>query len=169
MLTDVDIYETISRRMEQPAVQTFDRLVLTPFYQQVADAIREVDTTANNLWSSARVEVIFRHHAEVSNAHQWPMLVGEWGAFWENEEGMGYGNKPQADQLRDIFERACCGNTFWSYPDEGFRKQNLDGFGYSDAIVRGIPLAVNGLLVSYYWNPQEKTFHMLHKYPLLLA
>jgi endoglycosylceramidase len=191
----------------EPAVHRFDREVLSPFYQQVADAIREVDTqtllfleasyfsnmgvrsgilpvqrnggrdpqqiyaphgydlivdtTANEFWSPARVDVIFSHHEEISHVRGWPMLVGEWGAFWVNAEGVGCGTKPQADQLRGIFERACCGDTFWCYPDEGKSRQNLDGFRYSDAIVRGIPLAVNGTLVSYSWKPEEKVLDLV--------
>lgn len=206
VLTDPVVYEIISQRME-PALHRFDRAVLTPFFQQVADAIREVDTetllfleasyfsnmgvrsgitpvmrnghrdpqqiyaphgydlivdtTANDLWSPARVDVIFRHHAEVSDAHGWPMLVGEWGAFWENADGVGCGTEPQAEQLRVVFEQTLCGDTFWCYPDEGVEKQNVDGFRYSNAIVRGLPLAVNGTLLSYQWLPEAKTLSLV--------
>lgn len=206
LLTDADVYEAISGEME-PVVQQFDRTVLSPFYQRVADAIRQVDaktllfleasyfsnmgvrsgvlpvqyggsrdpqqlyaphgydltvdTTMKALWSPVRVDVIFRHHAEVATLHHWPMLVGEWGAFWENAAGEGCGDKAQADQLRVIFERTRCGDTFWCYPDDGIGKQNLDGFGYSDAIVRGVPLAVNGSLASYCWSPGEKTLELV--------
>ncbi len=205
LLTDPDVYEAISEGME-PGLHKFDKTMLSPFYQRVADAIREVDTetllfleasyfsnmgvrsgiapvlrkgtrdpqqiyaphgydlivdtTANELWSPARVEVIFRHHAETGARHCWPMLVGEWGAFWQNAEGDGCGTKAQADQLRTVFEEMRCGDAFWCYPDEGARQQNLDGFRYSGAIVRGVPQAVNGGLRAYRWMPEESEFRM---------
>ena len=118
-----------------------------------------VDTEANDLWSPVRVAVIFDRHEQVRRSQGWPMLVGEWGAFWEDKtSGRGCGTKEQADQLRRIFESFGCGDTFWCYPDSGLADQNLDGFRYSDAIVRGVPVAVSGRLLSYRWEPETGMF-----------
>ncbi len=118
-----------------------------------------VDTEANDLWSPVRVAVIFDQHERARRRHGWPMLVGEWGAFWEDRaSGRGCGTKEQADQLRQIFESFGCGDTFWCYPDDGTARQNIDGFRYSDAIVRGVPVAVSGRLLSYRWDPEAGVF-----------
>jgi len=118
-----------------------------------------VDTEANDLWSPVRVAVIFDRHEETRRRHGWPMLVGEWGAFWEDKDaGRGCGTKEQADQLRRIFETFGCGDTFWCYPDSGLAHQNIDGFRYSDALVRGVPVAVSGRLDSYRWEPETGVF-----------
>ena len=118
-----------------------------------------VDTESNELWSPVRVDVIFDRHEEARRRHGWPMLVGEWGAFWEDgASGRGCGTKDQADQLRRIFESLGCGDTFWCYPDGGLANQNIDGFRYSDAIVRGVPVAVSGRLLSYQWDPEAGVF-----------
>jgi len=203
LLSERPVYERIAASME-PQLQPFDRDSLSPFYQRVADAIREVDTESillleasyfsnmgvrsgivpvlrngrrdpqqiysphgydlivdteqNDLWSPARVAVIFDRHEEVRATTGWPMLVGEWGAFWQGEEGRGCGTKEQGDQLRRIFETCRCGDTFWAYPDAGLNAQNIDGFRYSDAIVRGVPESVAGMLLSYRWEPETGVF-----------
>ena len=118
-----------------------------------------VDTEANDLWSPERVSVIFDQHEAARRDHGWPMLVGEWGAFWEEQAtGRGCGTLEQADQLRRIFETCGCNDTFWCYPDGGIAQQNIDGFRYSDAIVRGVPVAVSGRLLSYQWDPETGVF-----------
>ena len=87
------------------------------------------------------------------------MLVGEWGAFWEDRvSGRGCGTQDQADQLQRIFEAFGCSDTFWCYPDGGLAHQNIDGFRYSEALVRGIPAAISGRLITYRWEPGTGVF-----------
>lgn len=69
-----------------------------------------VDTTATDLNSNARVELIFRRHAETSQKLEMPMLVGEWGAYYENQDCV-----EAARYVVQQFDAIGCGDTYWAY------------------------------------------------------
>ncbi|MDL1890964.1 glycoside hydrolase family 5 protein [Nitrospirales bacterium NOB] len=69
-----------------------------------------VDTTATDLNSNARVELIFRRHAETSRKLEMPMLVGEWGAYYENQDCV-----EAARHVVQQFDAIGCGDTYWAY------------------------------------------------------
>ena len=68
------------------------------------------DTDNIELTSNKRVELIFRRHGEKSRSLNMPMLVGEWGAFYEDSRAVG-----PAKFAVSQFDQLGCGDTYWSY------------------------------------------------------
>src|SRR5690625_6472075 len=68
-----------------------------------------------------------------------PVLVGEWGDYYTDSEGLV---KP-AQQIVEIFEKYHFGQTYWSYYD-GVR----DAPYYQKALLRSSPASVAGELIS---------------------
>lgn len=68
------------------------------------------DTDSIDLNSNDRVEFIFRRHAEFARTLEMPMLVGEWGAFYENPSAAS-----AARFISRQFDRLGCGDTYWDY------------------------------------------------------
>ncbi len=68
------------------------------------------DTDSLQLTSNARVELIFRRHAEKSRALRMPMLVGEWGAFYLDQKAV-----EPARFVISQFDLYGCSDTYWSY------------------------------------------------------
>ncbi|MGO8815375.1 MAG: glycoside hydrolase family 5 protein [Terriglobia bacterium] len=68
------------------------------------------DTDALDLNSNDRIAFIFHRHAELSQTLRMPMLVGEWGAFYENPSAAG-----AAQFIAKQFDLLGCGDTYWDY------------------------------------------------------
>jgi endoglycosylceramidase len=62
------------------------------------------------LTSNPRIELIFRRHAETAQRLDMPMLVGEWGAYYENPTA-----GPAARFVVRQFEALGCGDIYWAY------------------------------------------------------
>jgi len=69
-----------------------------------------IDTPQAGLASDARIELIFRRHAETARRLGMPMLVGEWGAYYEDPSCVTAARfvMRQLDALQ-------CGDTYWAY------------------------------------------------------
>jgi endoglycosylceramidase len=69
------------------------------------------DTPQSGLRSSnARVELIFRRHAEKARELNMPLLIGEWGAYYEDASS--------AEAARFVvrqLDALQCGDTYWAY------------------------------------------------------
>jgi endoglycosylceramidase len=68
------------------------------------------DTEMLGLTSNPRIELIFRRHAETARRLDMPMLVGEWGAFYENPAAA-----PAARFVVRQFDALQCGDIYWAY------------------------------------------------------
>jgi endoglycosylceramidase len=71
------------------------------------------DTDSIDLNSNERVALIFQRHAEYAQTLQMPMLVGEWGAFYENPSAAG-----AARFIARQFDLLGCGDLYWDYQRE---------------------------------------------------
>lgn len=60
--------------------------------------------------SNARIELIFSRHAEKARELNMPLLIGEWGAYYENPNAVEAAKfvVKQLDKLQ-------CGDTYWDY------------------------------------------------------
>jgi len=99
-----------------------------------------VDTDGAEEPSYDRVDFIFDRIYETGKRMGVPVLVGEWGAYYTDSEGLV---KP-AQQIVEIFEKYHFGQTYWSYYD-GVR----DAPYYQKALLRSYPASVAGELISY--------------------
>jgi endoglycosylceramidase len=68
------------------------------------------DTEMLGLTSNPRIELIFRRHAETAKRLDMPMLVGEWGAYYENPAAA-----PAARFVVRQFDAVGCGDIYWAY------------------------------------------------------
>jgi endoglycosylceramidase len=90
--------------------------------------------SANN----QRVELIFARHAETARRLGLPMLVGEWGAYYNSPHAY-----PAARFVSAQFERHLASDTYWSYT------KDLASAAFLPAIARPYPMEISGTLVSY--------------------
>jgi len=68
------------------------------------------DSDSLQLTSNARVELIFRRHAEKARELRMPMLVGEWGAYYLDQKAV-----EPARFIISQFDKYGCSDTYWSY------------------------------------------------------
>lgn len=99
-----------------------------------------VDTEGAEDPSYDRVDFIFDRIHETGQRMNVPVLVGEWGAYYTDSEGL----VEPAQQIVEIFEKYHFGQTYWSYYD-GVR----DAPYYQKALLRSYPASVAGELISY--------------------
>jgi hypothetical protein len=84
---------------------------------------------------------------ETARRWEWPMLVGEWGAY-----GKHTGTLAAARDVVRLFERLLCSDTYWAYEPE---IENTDCF---PALWRPYPERVAGALESYHYDPKSWSF-----------
>lgn len=106
-----------------------------------------VDTADVGSASPERVELIFTRHAETARRRNWPMLVGEWGAFGDLP-----GTLPAAQQVGRLFEHLLCSDTYWAY------QPGLAEFACFPALWRPYPERIAGVLEEYRFDPQSAAF-----------
>jgi endoglycosylceramidase len=68
------------------------------------------DTSSIDLISPGRIAFIFHRHAELARKMRMPMLVGEWGAFYDHSAAA-----PAARFTMRLFEKLGCGDLYWAY------------------------------------------------------
>ncbi|MGA2609795.1 MAG: cellulase family glycosylhydrolase [Terriglobia bacterium] len=73
-----------------------------------------VDTNSKDLTSNQRVALIFRRHAEFAGKWKMPMLVGEWGAYYD----FGAASATLARFAVQQFDALGCGDMYWAYRRE---------------------------------------------------
>jgi endoglycosylceramidase len=108
-----------------------------------------VDTKNYDSQSNSRVELIFTRINETSRSMNVPVLVGEWGAFSGNAEGM----TASALFITGLFERLGFSNTYWAY-HKGIEQNAY----FMAAIVRPYPPFIGGVLKSYGFNHETGMF-----------
>ena len=106
-----------------------------------------VDTPSIAQASSARVNLIFNRHGETARRQDWPMLVGEWGAY-----GSAPGTLPAARDVITIFEQLLCSDTYWAY------QEDIQDFPCFPALHRPYPQRVSGTLQNYHHDPRTGIF-----------
>jgi endoglycosylceramidase len=116
-----------------------------------------VDTVGNADPNQARVDLIFNRHHQTSRRWEWPMLVGEWGAY-----GRQAGTLSAARAVSGIFEKLLCSDTYWAYEsnfaESNFAEKDFADFSCFCGISRPYPERVAGILESYCHDPLAKTF-----------
>jgi len=107
------------------------------------------DTDLAHTANDKRLEFIFHRHAETKRRLEMPMLIGEWGAFYntDNTAHVSIG-------IQRFMENYLCSDTYWHYTRD--MDQSLSFAG----IQRGYPVGVNGNLLSYRYEPSISTFQM---------
>jgi endoglycosylceramidase len=88
--------------------------------------------------NNQRVELIFSRHAEAAQRLSLPMMVGEWGAYYNSLQAY-----PAARFVSSQFEKRLASDTYWSYT------KDLVNAAFLPAIVRPYPMEISGTLVSY--------------------
>lgn len=106
-----------------------------------------VDTPAVGSASLERVALIFNRHAETARRHNWPMFVGEWGAY-----GSWSDTLQAAFDVVGVFEQIRCSETYWAFQD------GIETLSCFPAINRSYPQRVAGELLNYHYDPQEGCF-----------
>ena len=109
------------------------------------------DTDAVALASDQRVAYIYGQISKKGKELGMPIWLGEWGAF--------YGNSSSAMKVAKdavgLIEKHGFGNAYWSY---GQNTPELDFF--QEVLIRTYPAYVNGQLISYKNDFDNKTYSM---------
>lgn len=98
-----------------------------------------VDTRDLALASDARLELIYRRHAETGKRMNMPVLIGEWGAFGGGSPEI----LPTARFNVAMVEKYLLNETYWDYGG------NMERSACFEVFQRPIPLRINGLLMAY--------------------
>lgn len=195
LLDDPDFFKEV---VDAPSkiLQSFEKDILSKFYQKIANAIRPIDTDRilfletnyfSNLGTSSmiqpvldrsgnkdpqqsysphaydivvdsdlaytandrRLEFIFERHEATQRRLKLPMLVGEWGAFY-NSHKTGH----VALHIKRLIEQLLCSDTYWSYTDDMEQSSSFLG------IQRAYPMAVAGKLLQYRHEDVLGTYQM---------
>ena len=108
-----------------------------------------IDTDLAHTANDIRLEIIFESHEKTRKRLEMPMIIGEWGAFYDADE-TGH----VSVHIQRIMERLLCSDTYWSYTRE--LSNNLSFLG----IHRGYPMAVAGEILQYRYEHSINSFHM---------
>ncbi|MCJ8008223.1 cellulase family glycosylhydrolase [Lederbergia wuyishanensis] len=112
-------------------------------YDLVTDT--ELAHTAND----RRLEFIFERHEETRKRLGIPMLIGEWGAFYETDN-TGHVSL----HIQRLLEKHLSSDTYWSYTP------NMDKSLSFLGVCRGYPIAVAGRILQYRYEHSLQTFQM---------
>lgn len=107
------------------------------------------DTDLSHTANDQRLEFIYSRHEETRQRLNMPMLVGEWGAFYESNH-TGH----LSIFIQHLIEKLLCSNTYWDYTP------NMDKSLSFLGVRRGYPMAVAGELLNYRYEHSVKTFQM---------
>ncbi|WP_062105948.1 cellulase family glycosylhydrolase [Bacillus niameyensis] len=108
-----------------------------------------VDSDLAHTANDRRLEFIFERHEETRQRLDMPMLIGEWGAFY-NSHKTGH----VALHIKRLMERLLCSDTYWSYTDDMDQSSSFLG------IQRAYPIAVAGTLLQYRHEDAIGTYQM---------
>src|SRR5699024_1242275 len=107
------------------------------------------DTELAHAPNDERLRFIYEQHEKASKRLEMPMLIGEWGAFYESNEAAHV-----SVHLQRLIERALCSDTYWDYTP------NMDKSASFLGIRRGYPLAVAGEILNYRYEHVTRSFQM---------
>lgn len=113
------------------------------------DLVTDTDAVASA--SNERVAYIYNQIKRKGEQLRMPVWLGEWGAFYGNSESV----IPVAKNAISLIEENLMGNVYWSY-DPG--TEDLSYF--KEVLIRTYPVAVNGKLLSYKNNFDQKSFEI---------
>lgn len=103
--------------------------------------------------SEQRMKVIFDRLDSVYRDMNVPMLLGEWGAFYNTDSSV----LRIGDVIVNRLEQMRCGETYWSYFN------SMDKSAYFPLINRAYPAAVTGKLDDYHYDRKNMSFTMSWK------
>jgi len=106
-----------------------------------------VDTPASAQASGPRIRLILARHHEHAQQVGLPMLLGEWGAFYNSPEALG-----AAQKFVTEIERTLMSDTYWS------SQKNLEKTSYFIMLARPCPVAVSGIILSYRTDFETRRF-----------
>lgn len=107
------------------------------------------DTEASYVSNDQRLRFIFNQHEKVRQRLKMPMLIGEWGAFYESDQTAHSGF-----YIQGLMEDLLCSDTYWDYT----KKMN-ESLSFL-SICRGYPVATAGKLMQYRYDHHLQSFHM---------
>lgn len=109
-----------------------------------------VDTPAYSNASNERVDHIFNEHARTQERLDVPVIVGEWGGFYNDESGdCSYSH---LIHLLQFFDSHKWSNTYWCF------WQGIENSKIMEIIARPYPIAVPGEITSYKFDYESKKF-----------
>ena len=107
------------------------------------------DTHLAHTANDERLALIFERHEQTRLRLDMPMLIGEWGAFYDSDN-----TAHVSIYIQRIMERLLCSDTYWSYTPE--MSASLSFLG----VHRGYPMAVAGRLLQYRYEHSLGSYQM---------
>lgn len=108
-----------------------------------------VDTPMAPYAGLERLQAIFRLQQASARRIGMPVLMGEWGALYQHQEGLAM----LQEQLA-IFDQYQWSHTYWSY-EPGYRESVVE-----KALRRPYPMAIGGCLEHFSYDPHRRRFCM---------
>ncbi len=108
-----------------------------------------VDTEYVNLSSNKRIKVILDNHQKVANKLQTPVIFGEWGAHYQNEQGLKH-----LQYIINYFDDNKWSHTYYCLFD------GIENNKILDVLNRPYPKAVAGKIISYNYDFDSKQFNL---------
>ncbi|MEK3889988.1 glycoside hydrolase family 5 protein [Bacillus sp. FSL K6-3431] len=107
------------------------------------------DTHLAHTANDKRLEFIINRHEQTRQRLDMPMLIGEWGAFYDSDK-----TAHVSVHIQHIMEQLLCSDTYWHYTPQ--MDSSLSFLG----VCRGYPMAVTGRLLQYRYEHSLKSYHM---------
>lgn len=107
-----------------------------------------VDTPAYSNASNERVDHIFNEHKRTQERLAVPVLVGEWGGFYDDQNS----KYSHLIHLLDTFDSNKWSNTYWCF------WQGIESSAIMNIISRPYPQAVPGVIDSYKFDRENNVF-----------
>jgi len=117
-------------------------------YQALAPHAYDIVVDTPDAWTAdeGRLALIFDRHAALAERHGWPLLLGEWGAFYGSPKVVG-----AARAYTRLIEERLASDTYWS-----FSRKDFDQAAYFKLLQRPYPMAVAGTLLEYRFDPDSR-------------
>lgn len=107
------------------------------------------DTELSHVPNDEQLRFIYKQHEQTRERLNMPMLIGEWGAFYESEQAAHVSLFVQR-----LIEATLSSDTYWDYTP------NMDQSPSILGVRRGYPKAVSGELLNYRYEHAVHTFQM---------
>lgn len=107
-----------------------------------------LDTKAYSHAGNKRVSYLLNVIEQTSSRLNIPVMVGEWGAFHSMDSAF----YRQGKSILDIFMKRKMGETFWCYFN------GIEKYTFFKVLNRPYPMAVNGKLENYSFDPEDNRF-----------
>ena len=119
-------------------------------YQALAPHAYDIVVDTPDAWTAdeGRLALILDRHAALTERHGWPLLLGEWGAFYGSPKVVG-----AARVYTRLIEERLASDTYWS-----FSRKDFDQTAHFKLLQRPYPMAVAGTLLEYRFDPDSQAF-----------